>query len=316
MTTCAAPGKIMLAGEYAVIDGSDAIMLAVNRYAVATVKTTPQHLSPFLLAARDVVAARFGEESLQAEALRRVRVDTSTFREGELKLGIGSSAAATVAAIGAALGSDFDVDLVQSLSRQAHGDAQQASGSRGSGADIACSCHGGCLLFNSRAAGTNTSRILLPHDLHLVFPFCGQSASTTELVAKVRAFRSSQPRVYAAHCRDIASSASALASANDASSAIAAIDAGGRAVATLGSAAAAPIWLPIHTVMHSLATELGGALKPTGAGGGDLALGAFDSADKALQFVQHLADRKICCPELAGSKQGVRLGFQTSKVAE
>ncbi len=313
MIRCTAPGKIMLAGEYAVIDGSEAIMLAVNRYAVATVKSEPQPLSPFLKAVHRVVTDDFGEGSEQASAALRVRVNTDAFREGEQKLGLGSSAAATVAAVGAVLGEAFALDRVHDLARRAHGDAQEPQGTRGSGADVASSCFGACLRFT---VAPSRNPISLPEGLHLVFPWCGKSASTTSLVSRVRTLRITSPNDYDRHCRAIAASAQDLARAQTAAQAIAAIDVGGVAVAELGLAAGASLWLPIHSQMRDIATELGGALKPTGAGGGDLALGAFDSAETAKIFEERLAAQGIRCPALAPSREGVRLRSQASKVSE
>ena len=303
----------MLAGEYAVIDGSEAVMLAVNRFAVATLHPTPQHLSPFLLAAHNVLSDEFGAGSPQAFDALCVRVDTKAFREGPDKLGLGSSAAATVAAVGLALGEAFEINRVHTLARKAHGDAQEPQGARGSGADVASSSYGDCLRFSP---APTCAPVVLPDDLHLVFPWCGQSASTTSLVAQVRRLRESQQAGYLALCREIAESAQALVKASCARDAIDAIDRGGRAVAQLGEAASAPLWLPIHTQMQDIATQLGGAVKPTGAGGGDLALGAFSSAEAAARFTQRLADRGIPCPSLAPARQGVRLQSQASKVVE
>ena len=316
MSICTAPGKIMLAGEYAVIDGSEAIMLAVNRQAVATIERRPQNLSPFLAAAHRVIAGEFGESSPQAVAAQCVHVDTRSFRENGKKLGLGSSAAATVAAVGAALGDEFSVEVVHRLARQAHGDAQEPSGTRGSGADVAACCFGGCTAFATESGRPIHRAVHLPATVHLVFPWCGQSASTTSLVPRVRALREAQRPLYERHCAAIAQSAQTLASAQDAQQAIAAIAAGGEAVAALGHDAQAPLWLPIHSQMQRIAISLGGALKPTGAGGGDLALGAFDSAENAQIFVQRLADQGIPSPNLAASREGVRLQPQASKVAE
>ncbi|MCP4444855.1 MAG: hypothetical protein GY811_05850 [Myxococcales bacterium] len=313
MIRCTAPGKIMLAGEYAVIDGSFAIMLAVDRYAVATIQDSPQHLSPFLTAVHRVMCTRFGDQSQEAFAALRVRVDTRSFRENREKLGLGSSAAATVAAVGAALGDAFDVETVHKLARQAHGDAQEAKGTRGSGADVASSCYGSCLRFST---APSQQAVTLPPDLHLVFPWCGQSASTTALVPKVRLLRTSARDNYERLCQAIVKSAQGLASASEGASAVSALRAGGQAVAELGRAAGVDLWLPIHSQMQDIAAQLGGAVKPTGAGGGDLALAAFSSAEAATLFEARLGDHGIHCPALAPSHQGVRLLGQTSKVGE
>jgi phosphomevalonate kinase len=96
-----APGKLMLLGEYAVLEGGLALAMAVNRRAVGRRASdgAAAGLSP-------VVAAVF-------EAARRagfppplnIEIDTSAFRDDAgLKLGLGSSAAAAV--IAASLATD------------------------------------------------------------------------------------------------------------------------------------------------------------------------------------------------------------------
>lgn len=313
MIVCTAPGKIMLAGEYAVIDGSNAVMLAIDRLAVATIHPQPQRLSPFLAAVHSNLAEQFGDESPQAQAAMRVRVDTSAFREKGQKLGLGSSAAATVAAVGVAMSEVFDVERVHEVARRAHGDAQEPKGTRGSGADVASCCLGSCLRFSIAQA---PAKVTLPNDLHLVFPWCGQPASTTSLVSQVRSLKIRNPGEYERLCRVIATSADDLASAIDAAAAIDAVDTAGNAVAELGRAAGAELWLPVHSQMRDIAQQLGGSVKPTGAGGGDLALGAFPSSEQATQFALRLTDHGIDCPTLAPTREGVRLQSRPSKVSE
>ena len=101
-----------------------------------------------------------------------------------------------------------------------------------------------------------------------------------------------------------------------ASDAVSAIGNGGEAVADLGRAAGVELWLPVHSQMRDIAASLGGTLKPTGAGGGDLALAAFTSAEDASRFRELLKDEGIHCPNLGPDLLGVRLQSQPSKVRE
>src|SRR4051812_23142786 len=82
-----APGKLVLSGAYAVLDGAAAIVVAVDRHARAGTRERAPTRSPELLAA-------FGEGPAPI-------CDTSSMRENGKKLGLGSSAAALVAALGA-----------------------------------------------------------------------------------------------------------------------------------------------------------------------------------------------------------------------
>ena len=88
-----APGKVMLTGEYAVLDGGEAVVIAVDRRAWATLGG-PGAPSEFLAAAAAVLAREVGADA--AAALGRVTVDTEALRQDGVKLGLGSSAAARV----------------------------------------------------------------------------------------------------------------------------------------------------------------------------------------------------------------------------
>jgi phosphomevalonate kinase len=95
--TVSAPGKLMLLGEYAVVDGGLAVVAAVNRRAVGVTLTEPDPRPSPVVQAVLTRAARAG-----AVLPPGVRIDTSAFHDAQgAKLGLGSSAA--VAVITAAL---------------------------------------------------------------------------------------------------------------------------------------------------------------------------------------------------------------------
>ncbi|MBL4634997.1 MAG: hypothetical protein JKY56_14080, partial [Kofleriaceae bacterium] len=230
--SCYAPAKIMLAGEYAVVDGGPAILMAVDRAAVATLHRKTQYLSPFLLSAQRTIAQEFGQASQEVHNARRVSVCTDSFRHKGTKIGLGSSAAATVAAIGISITpADATVNqaLVHRLAAKAHGDAQAKMGARGSGADIACASLGGVRLFQARSTrasdatpnhageehqsseGTQTTACQLPSDLHLVFPWTQKAAATAPMVRAVQEFKSRAENEYLQLAEAISAEAIALA---------------------------------------------------------------------------------------------------------
>ena len=148
-----APGKLILTGEYAVLEGAPALVIAVNRRVVATRRIAPRGSSPFLIAVADEVAARKGADHPATKAAMEIVVDSSMFYQGTHKLGLGSSAAVTVAAAALALAADtksipvIDKVEVLSIATAAHARAQGERGARGSGADIAAAVFGGVLAF-------------------------------------------------------------------------------------------------------------------------------------------------------------------------
>src|SRR5260370_38319363 len=83
-----APGKLALTGAYAVLDGAPALVAAVDRYAVADSSRVSQSPAP-------EVRAAFGDAAAPETDVRALHD-----AEGR-KLGLGSSAAAVVAALAA-----------------------------------------------------------------------------------------------------------------------------------------------------------------------------------------------------------------------
>jgi phosphomevalonate kinase len=185
-----APGKIMLTGEYAVLDGGAAVVIAVDRRVRATVGPAPVALSEFLAAAAEELGREVGAEA--AAALARVTVDSEALRQDGHKLGLGSSAAATVAAVAAALHAvgAFDRAHVGRLAAAAHAAAQGRRGAAGSGAAIAASTWGGAIVFTRGAVAP----IALPAGLALDAAWTGAPADTATLVAAVTAARAPRRR--------------------------------------------------------------------------------------------------------------------------
>lgn len=267
--TATAPGKVMLAGEYGVLDGGLAVLAAVNRRAIARRTSQPPPLSPFLAAARDVVRAVLGEAA--AAAFDAIEVDTRALADGDRKLGLGSSAAATVAAVRLAAGAapDVDLPLVIRLSLDAHARAQAGLGAAGSGADVVAVAHGGVIAFRAGAV----RRLTVPTGLRVHFAWTGAPADTATLVAAVGAARARSHAAVTPALAAITAAAEALATAFDAAdpaAAIAAVAAGARAMEALAAATGVALVPPSVGALAARLAPLGATCKTTGAGGGDV----------------------------------------------
>jgi phosphomevalonate kinase len=256
-----APGKLMLFGAYAVLEGAPAVVVAVDRYAVADTSRVAAEPS------REVRAA-FGSEPAP-------EVDTSALYEGGAKLGLGSSAAVLVASLGARaatkgedLASEATRRAIFTQARQAHAAAQGG----GSGVDVAASTFGGALAYVAKPE-VEVTPITLPTGVSVVAFWSGTSARTSDLVAQVSSLRARDARTYG-HAIDAIADASRAALAGLASidAFLSAASATSRALATLGRAADAPIVPPAFAELGELAARDGGAFFPSGAGGGDVAV--------------------------------------------
>jgi phosphomevalonate kinase len=284
-----APGKLFLAGEYAVLAGGRAVVAAVDRRAVARFVPRAAPSSPLIA---EVVKAV--TEHCEVHALPLVdgapEVDSSALNESGRKLGLGSSAAATVAAVGALLeatGRDLQGwhPVALALSMRAH---RAAQGGRGSGGDVAAAFFGGVIAY-SRPGGDRPAVRPLPDVIpgELVVFSAGGPISTVDHLAAVERLAARDPEVHARRLREIAEAAEAFIAAHEKSDVEALIDAVFRsyqALDALGRAADLPIVTPALALAATVALELGGAAKPSGAGGGDVGIAFFPDPDASGAF--------------------------------
>ena len=327
-----APGKLVALGEYAVLEGAPALVLAIDRRVVASVERSEDHDCHLRTVAPDEVERRFspGHESGvslvdlvtsvsgRAPAWRGA-LDSGALYGGATKLGLGSSAAALCAWAGAwaayarRAGLSFLQPSLEALVRL-HRDWQ---GGRGSGLDVAGSVLGGAVEFRLEASGMpRVGSVRLPNSVGFAGIFAGRSASTPELISHYRAWRAAHPAEAAAFDRRlgaIAEAGCAAARGNAAGALVEAIADYGRGLQDLGVAIGADIVTAEHREIGEHARRLGVAYKVSGAGGGDLGLAcALDAAaleafktsvsDRGFRVIDIvLAERGLSVDELNGS---------------
>jgi phosphomevalonate kinase len=288
---------MMLAGEYAVLHGRQALVAAVDRRVRLTLRddgskgdcdASPDApgLPPEALVAREIAGARLGAVG------GIMTLDVSSLRSdgGERKLGLGSSAAAAVAAaaaVHAAHGRDARVAEVRhAILRDAMAGHRRVA-PEGSGADVAASALGGIVVFRREGDDFEASEARLPSDLSLRVVWTGVEARTSDLVAQVGALRASDPASHGAAIDRIAEAADQLIDAalrGDTASVVSAAAAHGVAMEDLGVRAGVPIVNDGLGRVIRLARGSNGAAKPSGAGGGDVAIAFFADEDAARHF--------------------------------
>jgi len=288
-----APGKIFLIGEYAILEEGPAVLAAVNRYAVAQYVPGMDPMSKVVEEAVSRAKAEIGEAA-SALPPGSVLVDTDDFRQADHKLGLGSSAATAVAAVGAVLETAGisiakNRDRLLALALAAHRAAQREVGS---GADVVAAVHGGLSkVARQRVGALSVEPLVAPSGLRLVVFWTGGSASTAQMVEGVERFARTEPSAYReimASLRDIASRFVAELRAGSATGAVAAAARYGKRLEVLGAAASLPIVTEPCRRAADLAKELGGAAKPSGAGGGDIAIAMFATPEAARLFARAL----------------------------
>ncbi len=285
----AAPGKLFLVGEYAVLEGGTAVLAAIDRLASGQFMAGLEPESPFVAESVRAAALAIGDMAV-ALPYGSVLVDTSTFTEGASKLGLGSSAATAVASVGAVMelaGMSIadNRDLLFSIADGAHRTAQ---GGMGSGADVAASVYGGVVRFRRPPGGAPAIETLPPPaSLEMVAFWTGEPADTASRVEAVQAFGRRARPVYESIVGNLVALGDQFANAlidDNVGEAIAAVRAYGQGLVDLGAAAEVRIVTAPFLRAAELAAATGGAAKPSGAGGGDVGIALFPERDAAGAF--------------------------------
>ncbi len=254
-----APGKLLLSGAYAVLEGAPAVVCAVDRHAFAQGR-----------------GAAGAPAEVRAAMDDPPEIDTSALCDGDTKLGLGSSAAAVVAALAlraAERGEDVRDPAVRQALREAAFAAHAGVQGGGSGFDVAASVFGGVIVFRREGPAVSVQSTRIPPGLLVRAFFSGQSARTSDLRARVDALRARDAAAHAAHMAALAAiarRAAAAALAGDAGAFVAEIAASVPALAALGAAADAPIVPAAFADLAAAAGAEGAAFAPSGAGGGDV----------------------------------------------
>lgn len=323
-----APGKLVLFGEYAVLFGAPAAAAAVDRRAVVTLR--PFAGSGWELAAPGLVAqrarlevepdntVRWHDEKLGRDAyglidklLRGIGesdsidlvnlppleaiLDTRAFFESaggwESKLGLGSSAALTVA-----FASALEVWAGGSPTAESEGRLQElvdlhrgAQGGAGSGIDVAASLLGGVIRYQLAGDGSvaEASPLVLPENLRMVFVWTGRAASTGDFLGRLRACREEAAQAVNPVLDELAAVSSegiAALGDGDAEAFLDAVDAFWGELDQLGNAIGMPILSEEHRTLRQIAVDCGVRYKPSGAGGGDFGIGFAIYSDVAAEF--------------------------------
>lgn len=296
--TASAPGKVLLCGEYAVLDGAPAVCMAVNARAKVTIEATRADEHSVVAPGYSERRVRFrdndgeiawlddgtGFELLQyAWRLTRpapatgldITLDSSAFFDAAAsgKIGLGSSAALAVA-LAAALDSMRPGDDPVGVAHRAHLDLQ---GGRGSGVDVACSAAGGLIVYEMD--GRRSSRLEWPAGLECRLFYSGIAAKTAAKIERYEQNRNSSSKAA------FRAAALRMGDAWREGSSAAILDACRDYVAALEKFSVdhdLGIFDAGHAELAAAAKAKGLVYKPCGAGGGDVGI-AFASDAGAIE---------------------------------
>lgn len=315
-----APGKIVLLGEYAVLEGAPALVAAVNRYCriqIARSKNSFFSLKALNLKLPDLNfnLDKYGNTTFSGDGLyvwekeavflmkvihyiadrlkgnipgASITIDSDEFYHSASgrKLGLGSSAALTVAFIRALneyTGIELSVESLFAEALKAHRTGQDRLGS---GVDVAASVAGGVIRYQMPESEKDMKRAIKPCsrplDLFISVIWTGKSASTRTMLQRVSRFRNEQPSAYDKILQamsDLSEQGCTAFNAGDTASFLDIIPAFVEQEKELGKYSGADIISDVHGHLASLVEGAGGVYKPSGAGGGDIGIAFYGSRE-------------------------------------
>jgi len=289
--TATAPGKLFLTGEWAVLRGAPALVVAVDRVVRIEVDAEPgdgtlviESLAEGRTWQGDAAEAGApqGDPGAVVAVLRRlgwmrgrVVVDSRPFLIGERKLGLGRSAATIAAAVIARrLLADASLDPAAVLADALAANALFQYG-QGSGADVAAAVYGGVVAAERRDDFLAVARHALPDGLELVAGWTGESAATTPLIT---AFAEMPSPPVLADLSAAARDAVAAVTTGDGASLCDAVDRSGDLLVRFGAETGLPIVTSALRRLIDGARGAGAVAKPSGAGGGDCGIAIAPNA--------------------------------------
>ncbi|MDW8246772.1 MAG: hypothetical protein RMJ84_09345 [Sandaracinaceae bacterium] len=308
-----APGKLFVSGEYGVLMGAKALVVAVDRRlflhmaldkeALPSIKKGP--LFPELEAAIRLARSRWN-----LEGGLTIDVDNRSFLIGETKIGLGSSAAlASASAWGLAFlagaSRETQPDPVLELALEAHRETSPL----GSGADVVASYLGGWVVVRRTAHGMEIKKTEAQKPWPWCVVFSGSSARTREFLKDFWRWTQKDPRSSWARLKDIECASNAFIDAFEKGAlfeAIHALRAHHEALRALGEFSEIPI---VTEALHAIAKQaeaFGGAAKPSGAGGGDVGIALLPSKEALSAFKSAVGQLGHVVVELSLGAPGVR----------
>jgi phosphomevalonate kinase len=323
-----APGKLVLIGEYAVLEGAPAIAVAVDTRARVSLRSRDSDECTLIISndksrftfhwtprggidwtepdvgdrgtLLEATVATLAESGLMLNDLPGIElhINSESFYSGAddgtpLKLGLGSSAAVSVAVTGALLRLFPDeqvakLDLLE-ICLRGH---RRFQGQLGSGIDVASALFGGVIALEPKPGPIpSVTPLTWPDGLFALPVWTGVPASTISMLGSAKAFRAKSPDRHQLHMnalQDIAITALAAWRANDSVRLLAMIKKYSRELENYDNDSMIGIFSPPHRSLQQLVTARGAVYKPTGAGGGDCGMAFADNAETIAQLKSEL----------------------------
>lgn len=294
--SASAPGKLVLSGEYAVLDGAAAIAVAIDCRAIVSVAPGEADCHTVIAPGFADAPARFvcdggavhwlGDaagytlfETLWVESRASspesldITLDTRAFRDeaSGSKLGLGSSAALS-AALATALARLGGHDPGR-VALRAH---RRFQGGTGSGVDVATSLSGGIVRFRIR--DDRPLRLDWPEGLHYALYWSGTTADTRSKLERLAGQPATSARQRLVESADCFAEKFIVGDAGDILAGLAEYC---ESLRDFDAEHGLDVYAAGHAKLADAAVDCGVCYKPCGAGGGDMGI-ALAASEHAL----------------------------------
>ena len=315
-----APGKAVLIGEYSVLAGGPAVVLATSSFASISLESTsseswvfetlgfqsePELVNPDKLPASSgsslisAILEKFGLarlRDLSKEGLppSRIITDSSSFFLAGKKLGLGSSAAVCTASYRL---------LCQVLSREPN--LREAidihrtwQGGAGSGLDVAASWHGEIISFQD----SESQKFYLPPEIWIQFVWSGKSSTTVDHIRKFQLLKGKRNKKALESLKESSQTTKEQFNLQN-------LLHYQKTLEDFDEACGLNIFSPEHSKLGTIAHQNGLAYKPCGAGGGDIGVAFGDDTNKEnkQRFVDQATSAGFVCLNLETAEHGVKV---------
>lgn len=325
-----APGKLILLGEYAVLEKAPCLVSAVEKKCAVEINAQPNDRFRIVSSRAKVPTADFKLDEdgklrfiteLSDDDINRLRfvlftikhvagilgpnlsgasihINTDPFfhKSSAQKLGLGASAAITVSLLDALMRYGGKSLENEELYRKAYPIHREAQGGLGSGMDIVASATGGVIEYQLHEKSQNRGMIKpaqWPKGLRMLSIWAGQSASTQNMVQQVKVFRGDYPNKYDAimePMKQLSVDGCRAFQNEDVEGFMEIVSDFAMQEKKLGDASNADIISEAHQKIGSIVTKAGGTYKPSGAGGGDIGV-AFCNDTETCQAIKDAVEK-------------------------
>ena len=311
-----APGKLVLCGDYAVLLGAPAVVLAVDRFAICEFEPSVEsgwELAAIPLNERSRVKSSQDLSSDSDSAIERLFavlnhtqplpenakfvVDTSAFYMNGEKLGVGSSAASLVASacvIGALREREFTFDELYAMHKCLHGN-------QGSGLDVAAAVAGGVIRYQNQ----QTVSIELPEELLWLCVYTGYGTTTEGMLAKFNEWVAKPDRILLDEW--LQSAEEAAVSVTNSNTLLQAIERQNRLWQQVDRRAKLGAFGVEHREALKIAEQHGLIYKPSGAGGGDLGIVLGTDPERMQAFSEKIYATDLSIQSMSLSRTGCEI---------